>query len=158
MYSSDRLSYREITLDDASVIVEWRSDPSVYKYFTQPHKVTVEEHINWFQNSYKSNDNRIDFMALNSEGRPVGIFGIRRDSDHSLEAEVSYILGPDFYGQGYCTEGVKWLMDYCRQIWKCTKVTAEIHKDNIRSVNLVKRLGFEQQETNGEFVIYGKQI
>ena len=158
MNCSDRLNYREITLEDAPLIVKWRSDPSVYKYFTRPHKITVDEHVNWFNNSYKNDSNRIDFMALDRDGKPVGIFGIRRDDSAPFEAEVSYIIDPEFYGQGYGSEGVRWLVSKCGEIWNCRAVTAEIHKDNVSSVNLVKKLGFTEQKTNGNFVIYGREL
>lgn len=158
MNCSDRLNYREITLEDAPLIVKWRSDPSVYKYFTRPHKITVDEHVNWFNNSYKNDSNRIDFMALDRDGKPVGIFGIRRDDSDPFEAEVSYIIDPEFYGQGYGSEGVRWLVSKCGEIWNCNIVTAEIHRENVTSINLVKKLGFTEQKTNGDFVIYGRKL
>ena len=49
---SERLTFREITYDDAGKIVEWRGDPKVYIFFTRPHKVTLEEHLHWYNNKY----------------------------------------------------------------------------------------------------------
>ena len=153
---SDRLSYREINAEDAALIVKWRSDPEVYKYFTRPCKITVEEHINWFLNSYSSDPNRLDFMALDSGLSKVGVFGIRRESESSDEAEVSYILAPEFYGRGFATEGVKWIMGYCKEHWGISNVIAEIHKENIRSINLAESVGFKESENRGLFIRFSK--
>ena len=153
---SDRLSYREINAEDAAQIVKWRSDPEVYKYFTRPCKITVEEHINWFLTSYSSDANRLDFMALDSGLSKVGVFGIRRESESSDEAEVSYILAPEFYGRGFATEGVKWIMGYCKEHWGISNVIAEIHKENIRSINLAESVGFKESENRGLFIRFSK--
>ena len=153
---SDRLSYREINAEDAAQIVKWRSDPEVYKYFTRPCKITVEEHSNWFLNSYSSDPNRLDFMALDSGLSKVGVFGIRRESESSDEAEVSYILAPEFYGRGFATEGVKWIMGYCKEHWGISNVIAEIHKENIRSINLAESVGFKESENRGLFIRFSK--
>ena len=153
---SDRLSYREINAEDAAQIVKWRSDPEVYKYFTRPCKITVEEHINWFLNSYSSDPNRLDFMALDSGLSKVGVFGIRRESESSDEAEVSYILAPEFCGRGFATEGVEWIMGYCKEHWGISNVIAEIHKENIRSINLAESVGFKESENRGLFIRFSK--
>lgn len=153
---SDRLTFRGITEKDAVFIVEWRSDPDVYRYFKNPHKISLEEHLNWYKNSYLNNDSRYDWMCIESDsGERIGIFGIVIDGD---TAEVNYLLSPNAQHKGYATEGVMSLAGYSVAKWSVKKFIAEIHKDNAPSIALAERLGFSQIGTNGPFTIYGFEV
>ena len=154
---TDRLVLSDITEDDASAIVKWRSDPDIYKYFVSPHKITLEEHLNWYRTKYVYDKNRFDWIAFSGEG-PIGIFGLKRKSESSDTAEVSYILSPKHYGKGYAGEAVERLIEFCKKEWKCRKVMAEIHRDNIMSVRFIKRLSFVLECAEGDFVRYGKEL
>ncbi len=156
MKNSDRLTYREISEKDAELLVAWRSNPSVYKYFLSPHKITVEEHLNWYFNRYLQDDDRIDYLALErTGGEPIGVFGIKkRDSG----VEVSYLLKPQAQGKGYAREAVVWLMETAKASWSAEKAIAEIHLENLSSIRLVERLGFVRTAQSGNFLIYEKEL
>ena len=64
-------------------------------------------------------------------------------------AEVAYLLGPAFWGQGYATEGVSWMLDHLRDELGVAECWAAIHPDNTSSVHLVERLGFERRAEPG---------
>lgn len=150
---TERLNLRGINETDAFEIVEWRSDPGVYKYFKNPHKITITEHFNWYNNSYLYNENRLDWMCIErATGKKIGIFGASRNKNC---VEVSYLLAPESQHKGYASEVIKEIIQYIREKWKSKRIIAEIHRDNGPSIALVDRLGFKLEETDGEFVIYG---
>ena len=77
---SSRLFFREIEEDDSAFIVDVRSDPEVYRYFVDPHRITLEEHLNWFRNIYPHNDKRTDYIAVDkASGERAGVFGLIKD-------------------------------------------------------------------------------
>ena len=155
--NTERLKLTEITEKDAADIVEWRSDPNVYRYFVSPHRITLEEHLDWFRNRYIYDEDRLDWIAsYNNE--PIGVFGIKRDHPSSDSAEISYILSPVFYGKGFAGEAVKEIIQFCKKEWKCCKATAEIHKENAASIHFIERLGFVKESENDPFVIYSRKI
>ncbi|MEE3392306.1 MAG: GNAT family N-acetyltransferase [Lachnospiraceae bacterium] len=106
MISSPRLKLREINESDACFIVSLRSDPDIYRYFKNPHAVTLESHIKWYKDTYLPDKDRIDWIAFKeneggaqpalsasegrmtddlkvrltgrSKGQSVGIYTIRR--------------------------------------------------------------------------------
>lgn len=151
---SERLRLRDITETDTCLIVQWRSNPDVYKYFIAPHRLTEEEHLHWFKSRYIEDRNRFDWIALDDENQAVGIFGVKRENDLAEEAEVSYILDPNYYGRGYAAEAVKRLIVFCKTEWCCKTVIAEIHKDNEKSIRFAKKLGFVEYSRNGSFIFY----
>ncbi len=150
---TERLILRGINETDVIEIVEWRSDPEVYQYFKSPHKITVQEHFNWFNNSYLQNDKRMDWMCIEKgSGKKIGVFGL---IIHEDEAEINYLLAPDARHKGYATEAIRSLMEFADSI-HVPHVIAEIHKKNEPSVRLVRRLGFELEKAGEDFEIYGK--
>jgi RimJ/RimL family protein N-acetyltransferase len=56
-------------------------------------------------------------------------------------AEIAYVFGAAFWGHGYASEGLRWLIDELAtdEIW------AAVHPDNARSIALLHRLGFVQR-------------
>lgn len=153
---TERLYLRGIDESDTEMIIRWRSDPEVYKYFKSPHKITREEHLAWFNTSYKSNENRCDWMCIeNDTGDRIGVFGLAREEG---SAEINYMLAPEAQHKGYATEAIKGLMDYSKTTWSVGKITAEVHRDNMASVALVERLGFSIYSTSKDFYIYSLEL
>ena len=95
-------------------------------------------------------------MAFDATGNFVGIFGVKRDNQNSVEAEVSYILTPEQYKKGYATEAIERLIKFCRDNWHCVFVTAEIHEGNNESIHFVRKLGFVQEKKEGLFMYFKK--
>ena len=101
---TERLILRGINETDAIKIVEWRSDPEVYRFFKSPHKITVREHVAWYNNSYLPNENRFDWMCIEqSSGKRIGVFGLVRDEDL---CEVNYLLASEAQHKGFAAPAV----------------------------------------------------
>lgn len=151
LFSSKRLSFREINISDADDIVRWRSDSEVYRFFKNPKLISKEEHIDWFLNKYSKDQSRTDLMAFDDNNNRVGVFGfIVRNN----VAEVSYIVSPDQQRKGYATEGVLRLIRYISEKYSIETIIAEIHKDNKASIGLIKKLDFKLLGINGNFNTY----
>ena len=151
-----RLTMRGIAEEDTNAIVVMRSNPDVYRFFVLPHQITEEEHLNWYRNSYLFNKNRIDWIAFDTTNNLIGVFGVKRENENSLEAEVSYMLAPEQYGKGFAAEAINRLMQFCKEEWNCTSVIAEIHNDNMDSIRFAERLGFVEEKP--KFIIFRKEI
>jgi ribosomal-protein-alanine N-acetyltransferase len=151
-----RLTMRGIAEEDTNAIVVMRSNPDVYRFFVSPHQITEEEHLNWYRNSYLFNKNRIDWIAFDTTNNLIGVFGVKRENENSLEAEISYILAPEQYGKGFAAEAINRLMQFCKEEWNCTSVIAEIHNDNMDSIRFAERLGFVEEKP--KFIIFRKEI
>ena len=150
-FQTERLILREIEAGDAKEIVAFRGDPDVFRFFKNPHRITEEEHLNWFENSYLSDDERVDFICIRKDtDEKIGVFGFVRTGD---SAEVNYLLSKEAQHKGYASEALKGLMKY---VSSCgiRKFTAEIHKENGPSLMLAERLGFKPFSEKVNFVTY----
>lgn len=149
---TDRMMLREIDSSDSEFVVKLRSNIDVYKYFKNPHKITLEEHDLWFKYQYKSDENRYDFICIEKGlGTKLGIMGFVRKNNI---VEVNYILDSEAQHKGYASEGIKELIKYIVSKWMVDEIIAEIHKDNKNSIAFIKRLGFSLKEEIGDFYIY----
>lgn len=111
-----RLILNDIEERDASLIVKWRSNPDVYKYFLFPHPLKFEEHINWYHKKYLLDENCFNWMAaIRDSGECIGVFGIRRQKDKLTLAEVSYILAPEYQKRGYAREALEKIMEFAKR-------------------------------------------
>ena len=151
-----RLVLRGIDVTDAELIVKWRSVPDVYKYFKSPHKITLEEHLNWYNFNYISNANRFDWICTEKMSRNrIGVFGLYRQKEN---VEVNYLLAPEWQHKGYAAEAIQALINFATIEWNNKQVIAEIHIENQPSIELVQKLGFELISRRDSFVIYGIKV
>lgn len=156
IYTS-RLMLREICEEDTAFIVACRSDPNVYGFFSIPKPLSTSEHRCWLLNSYYKNKNRFDWIAL-QQGQPIGIFGIKKENNDSVEGEVSYLLVPQRQGNGYAQEAVLGILEFALHQWNCKTALATIHMDNHPSTFFIERLGFKRCGKKGVFFQYRKKL
>ena len=149
-----RLYFCGISESDAVYIVRWRSDSNVFRYFRDPHQLTMQEHLRWYNSCYLLDENRFDWICIEkSSKKKIGVFSLRLLSD-GTRAEVSYLLDPLARHKGYATEAVSFLMKVAFDSYMVNQVVAEIHKDNQPSIDLVERLGFRCIEAKGNFKLF----
>ncbi len=154
---TERLILRGITRQDADLIVKWRADPEVYKFFRLPHRLTMEEHLKWYRERYLTDRQHCIWMAVRKEDEvPVGMFGLRKSGKE--EAEISYLIAPRMQGNGYAQETAVSLLSWAKKEWNIRTVFAEIHYENGPSVRFVRRLGFEEAGKNKNFRVYKKTM
>ena len=66
-----------ITEQDADIIVKWRSDLELIRYFRNPIPLDLESHNDWFYSSYINDDSRFDFMINEkASGQRIGTVSV----------------------------------------------------------------------------------
>lgn len=154
LVQTPRLTLRELGPGDTDLIVSWRSEPSVYRYFLSPHPLTAAEHNSWYTQRYLHNPDRYDWIAV-AGSLPVGVFGLIRQGN---VAEVNYLLAPDAQHRGYAAEAVTALLDWARCNWHVQYALAEIHRENQPSLHFAASLGFELTGERGDFLLYRRAL
>ncbi len=156
---TDRLYLDEITEQDTTLIVTWRSNPEVYKYFLLPHPLEIEEHLNWFHYRYTLDENCLNWMAtIKSQKERIGVFGIKKKKGRLVTVEVSYLLAPGYQGKGYAGEALEKIIEFAKNEWKAIEAVAEIHVENKESLKFATNLGFERFEKKGNFAVYKRRL
>ena len=154
---SQRLELREITEKDTDFIVKLRANPDIYKYFSHPHAISRDEHVDWYKSVYLKDVTKLNWIALLRDN-PIGVFGLNRVKGKNMEAEIGYILSNEYYGHGYASEAIRTIVDWSRDNWGCKAIIAEIHKENVSSIRFVLRNGFKYEKSDENFNIYRIEI
>ncbi|PIR12975.1 hypothetical protein COV49_03665 [Candidatus Falkowbacteria bacterium CG11_big_fil_rev_8_21_14_0_20_39_10] len=129
---------RKAKPEDSKRIWEIRNHPEIRKLSNNPREFSFAEHDPRFEKKYFSNQKHYCFILENEDARVVGYCRIDFDSDNDNYI-ISIALDPEHHGKGLGTK----LLSAAVEMFPAEKeILAEIHKENIISVKLFKKVGF----------------
>ncbi|MEH6944480.1 GNAT family N-acetyltransferase, partial [Bacillus sp. JJ722] len=145
---TERLTFRELVEDDASVILNCFSNAEVLRFYGQKPLSSIDQVkqiISNFSTNY--NDKRgIKWGIEHKEtGVIIGTIGIQEWSLEHKRAEISYALFPEKWGSGYASEAVKKIISYGFEELGLERIGAVVFIENSASNKLLTKLGFVKE-------------
>lgn len=131
------MKLRKATYNDWKILLDWRNDPTTKENSFNQDKISLETHRLWFNDSLLNPQRNI--YILEDNFIPVG--SIRSDNILHNQCLLSWSISPNQRGKGY---GNKILEIYLQD--KTGKFIAEIKPENIASIKMVQKNGFEKQD------------
>lgn len=145
MLTTQRLEMRQPELTDAAFFASLLNQASYIKYFGGNGNLTTDQTGEFIrQASIRHEQKSQTFMLLIRENGQAAGFVTFKPSDPAT-AEISYALLDEFEGRGYAFEAVRALIDNLFTDTTVKKIIARTTGDNLRSQNLLARLGMTQQ-------------
>ncbi len=163
-FETDRLILRSMEPADVPVLTELvYSDPAVWgEYSGLGDKPALLERA--FAN-HVSQDADAEFgrlaVVLKSSGETIGqvhldpyvnrwyrVAGDPETPVSSVEVELAFAFGRDYWGQGYAVEACRALIDYAFGELRIPRLVGGARHTNDRSVRLQQRLGFDVYEND----------
>lgn len=140
-FESARLFYRGIMLEDASKIVEWRSNRQIFQYCRNHSALTMEGHLAWFK-KYLTDTTRFDYMILEkATGQKIGTVGLQNLC--GTAGEISYLIDVQSQGMGFGSEAIRAMSAYAFDHFKLKRLSAEILVGNSASVRAAQHAGYK---------------
>ena len=96
--------------------------------------------------------NNKELFVIKSLETPTG--QIRFDRQKNKEAEVSISILKDFWGKGFATESLGLAIEEAKKENKISLLTAVIHKENLDSQKVFKKLDFKLKEKDEIWLKY----
>ncbi len=160
--TTERLTLRQFTNEDARFIVELVNTPGWLEFIGDRNIHTEEDAVNYLQNgpikSYSENGFGSSMVEL-KDGTPIGMCGIlKRDSLEN--PDIGFAFLPSYMGKGYALEIANATMDYATHQLKLKTIYAITNPTNIRSIQLLEKIGLSpiktiQSPTDGtELMVY----
>ncbi|KGJ93779.1 GNAT family N-acetyltransferase [Colwellia psychrerythraea] len=146
VFETERLIIGKITDDDVINLSTVLSDPEVMKHSTVGvhTEQQVLAYISNCQQRYSGNEFCHWGIYRKQDNAFVGLCGL---NNHQVDSEelihINYRLASKYHGNGYAVESVQGLLTFTAQSLCLKTVYALIESDNVSSVNVVKRTGFE---------------
>ena len=144
-FKTERLTLRELSIDDKQDIFALRSNTEINKYLNRVSSSTIEDAINFIKkinDNIKKNDSIYWVVTLTKSKTFVGTICLYAFSNDENKCEIGYELLTNFQGQGVMKEATEKIINYAFATIKIKKVEAFSHKKNKNSTKLLKKLGF----------------
>ena len=159
--ATERLTLRQLVIDDKQEIFTLRSDSEINKYLDRQLSNTIEDARN-FINKVNENINKNDSLywaiTLSDKNILVGTICLFGFSDDNYKCQIGYELLTNFQGQGIMKEAAEKVIDYAFNTIKVQKIEAFLHRDNQSSIKLLDKFSFrnsnEPDKTNPELICY----
>ena len=144
-------AFRVLQESDLALVLEWRNSPRVHSKMLTDHKITWEEHKNWFQRI--QNDPIKKHFIFTHNDMPVGY---RDYSGLDLARRTcygsSYIGAPDKCPKDAGIFLFFMGIDYAFSHFDIDQDEADVFADNTKALKLNKFLGYEFDHTQDYFV------
>lgn len=137
-----RLILRRLANYDAPALHEMLSDAEIMRFWSTAPHVELAETEAWVAESVAatSRGDAHDFAVLR-EGRVIGRVAFWMGN------EIGFLFHRDVWGQGLAREAVGALLRYGFDALNFAKVRADVDPNNLRSLALLERLGFQRTGT-----------
>ena len=143
----EKVYIRVITDEDTGLIVKWRNQENIRKYFFFREKFTEDIHRNWMET--KVNTGKVvQFIVCLIDGNiPIGSTYLRDINKDSKTAEYGVFIGEESArGKGIGKEILKLTLEYAWEKLGLEKIYARAISTNEASVNSFLKSGFKQEE------------
>ena len=137
----ETVALRMVEREDETLVQRAHNDPAVRVPVGLRHPENGRQVESYFEEQVESDDS-INLLAC-VDGTPVGQV-VAMDLDRT-RPELSYWLLPEYHGEGYGTEAVSLLVEYCFETFDAPGLYAQAFADNEPSWKLLERLGFERE-------------
>ncbi len=151
---TERLTLRPATSEDAEGTWTYRRLQSVNEWLTGC-PADLDGYRNLFTEPARLATTVIVTLGHDAAAPLIGDFMLRREDAwaqvdvagqaHNAQAELGWVLDPDYTGHGYATEAVRELLRYCFQDLGVRRITANCFLDNDTSLSLMERVGMRRE-------------
>lgn len=155
---TNRLLIRPLLKDDAEAVFAYRSDAETNRYqgFIPE---TVEDVLDFFETKVCRLFNRPDtwyqLIMIEKEGQTlIGDIGIHFIDEKGKEVELGITLSKKRQGKGFATEALKTVIGFLFSEMKKQVIVARVDPQNLNSIRLLERLGFDRKESSTDEYLY----
>ena len=144
--TTERLTLRQFTLGDVDDVYAYQRLPEVARYLYRPPRTRercvevltrVSAPVEWAEDG----DELVLAVCRQEEPGVVGEVVLRHASAHAKQAEIGWVLNPEYEGRGYATEAARALAAFAFDELGVHRLYARLDVLNSGSVKLCERLG-----------------
>lgn len=160
LLTTERLTLRQLTLEDDNEIFLLRSDRSVNKYLDRPIAKTVDD-ARQFINKINTgiSKNELIYWAITFKNHPklIGTICLWNISEDRTKAEIGFELLPEYQGMRIMQEVLLIVIQYGFETMKLCSIEGEVDPNNLKSLKLMEKNGFIFHKKLQDTVIYSLQ-
>ena len=152
--SDDKMSLRIAEPEDVDLIYEWENDRRIWRVSetsTPLSRFQIEQFL--MSNCDLVTNRQLRLMILHeTTDRPVGCVDLFEYDPVHGRAAVGILIDESYRQQGYATQAIKLLMDYCFNNVMMHQLYCLVDEKNRESQHLFQRLGFQLSGRRKEWI------
>jgi len=152
---TERLILRKFNEKDAPAVFQnWASDDAVTKFLTWPTHKAVEQsagYVEFCLNSYSEADSYQWGIELKESGVLFGNTSVVKINEDLEALELGYVIGRDYWGNGYMTEAVKSVIAFLFEEVGANRIAARHDTNNPNSGRVMQKAGMKYEGTFRQF-------
>ncbi len=151
MFTSNKVRLRPPEITDIDLIYDWENNPEVWM-ISDTHapfsKFVLKKYLEMAHlDIYQTCQLRMMIEATDTpdEKYPtIGTIDIFDFDPYHLRCGIGILIADTKYRRkGYAAEAIRLMLDYCFKTLGCLQVYCNIPSDNVPSLNLFRKIGFE---------------
>jgi RimJ/RimL family protein N-acetyltransferase len=157
VFTTERLTLRQLTLKDEKEILAIRSDKRVAKFLERPlYKTTAEarKFINRINSNIRKNESVYWGITLKNDNKIIGTICLWNIQKEHSRAEIGFELLPHFQGKGIMQEALTIVLDYGFNRMKLHSIEGNVNPGNSSSIKILEKNNFIREAYFKENVFY----
>lgn len=147
---TDRLTLRQLSINDDKEIFALRSNNEVNKYIDRAPSDTIEDARNFIhkiEEIVNKNEGIYWAITLTDNDNLIGTICLFNFSTENDQAEIGYELLPIFQGQGIMHEAISKVISFGLQTIGLKTIEAYTHVENVNSTKLLEKFNFRKENS-----------
>ena len=158
---SDRLKFRQITLQDSEILFAIRTNNNVMRFMDTEGMKSISESENLITSiadSFRAGSSISWGIVEKSTDIFIGYFGFWRIDTKHCRGEIGYALHPDYWGKGYMQETATKLIEFGFKKLHLHSIEANVNPDNLPSIKLLEKIGFKKEAYFRENFLFNNEF
>lgn len=143
---TERLTLRQLMIDDAGFIVELLNQPSFIQNIGDRGVRTLEDAREYILTGPMASYEKFGFglylVELRESGTAIGLCGLLK-RDTLDDVDIGYAYLPAYWGKGYAFEAASAVLDYGRTTHHLQSIVAVVSPENAGSIKVLEKLGMK---------------
>ena len=145
---TDRLTLRNLSLEDAEAIFQMRANQRVNQFIARPTMTEVQsaaELVTRTREAFQKQQ-AIGWAGLLRDDKTIiGSCGFNRIEAENLRAEIGGEMAPEFWGKGIAQEALGAILQFGKEVLGLHTIEAKIDPDNRSVKALLGHFGFVEE-------------
>ncbi|WP_281637290.1 GNAT family N-acetyltransferase [Flavobacterium marginilacus] len=144
---TERLTLRQLSIDDTAEILLLRSDDEINKFFNRKPSRTLNDALHFIKIIIENDDTFYWAVTKTGDEKLIGTICLFDFEDDTAKCEIGYELRTEYQGQGIMAEAARNVIQYAADTLGIKTIDASTHKDNKSSTTLLQKLNFKNLES-----------
>jgi RimJ/RimL family protein N-acetyltransferase len=148
---TDHLVLRDFMAGDFAAMLAYQTDPRYLRYYARGRVEHIAEQARKLLQSFLAaqvEQPRTKYqlaVTLRDDGRLIGNAGVRKDGPEATEADMGCEIAPDYWNQGYATEGTRAMLNFGFDTLGLHRISATTMTPNVGAWRVLEKLGMKRE-------------